>query len=87
MRNRITKVISNTNPLTQQDIEIETIHDVLPGDMFLLCSDGALESFSNEDLVYHFSDNHIPLDLQWNSFQEICAQNSKDNNTAILVSI
>jgi len=87
MRNRITKAISSTEPIQLIDIHIKVISDLQQGDLFLLCSDGALEQFTNEEIVKHFSNTVESLESKWEEFRVHCQENSKDNNTAILVKI
>lgn len=84
MKNRITNALMagyNANP---PKIDVRKLDNLHVGDFFILCSDGAIEKYTSDDLENLFSNN----DLQegWNSFRKT-AKRSSDNSTAILVMI
>lgn len=83
MRNRITKAVS-----TIQESQNPTIHKlekIKVGDIFLVCSDGVIESFDNRQIFELFKNDSIYK--SWDILSETCKINSKDNNTCILINI
>lgn len=60
--------------------------DILPGDYFLLCSDGVLENISDDLLVEILSDQAASDKEKLDRIKEICLS-SDDNNTAVLVRV
>ena len=60
--------------------------DILPGDFFLLCSDGALENITDDLLVDILSKSEISDKQKIDRIKQICLD-SDDNNTAILVRV
>ncbi len=66
--------------------DFKMITDVLEGDFFLLCSDGILESWSNEELQSLFEEGKSAPQLL-EIIKEKCEQFSKDNFTAIVMKV
>jgi protein phosphatase len=60
--------------------------DIQKNDLFLLCSDGVLETWSDQELCLLFS-NSDDTDFIANKIKQECAETSKDNNTAIVYKI
>lgn len=87
MRNRITKAITNTEFIDVADIAVHNISNIQEGDLFLVCSDGALESYTPTDLIRHFSNRAITLDSRWQLFVDECLMNSRDNTTCLLIEV
>ena len=83
-RNVITRAIQgNAYP---SKIDVHSVTDIQAGDYFFLCSDGILESITNENLTTILS-----LDLsneeKMGQIQKKCAAGSRDNFSAYLVQI
>jgi len=84
LTNEIHRVIQGT----EKPIEIGVIHltDIQPDDIFLLCTNGVLESFSEEDLSNLFSESSN-VEKNLSRIKETCRIKSKDNYSAHLISI
>lgn len=68
------------------DADIDTITNVKAGDCFFLCSDGVLESLSDEELMQIVSEN--PSDeAKIQAIANLCSTNSRDNFSAYLVPV
>lgn len=67
-------------------IETDSLTDIKKGDIFLLCSDGILESWSNEDFRALFK-GESDLDKISLALDNKCKEFSRDNYTAIVVKI
>jgi serine/threonine protein phosphatase PrpC len=84
-RNIITRVIQAKNDFkTYADINI--LKDVKDGDIVLLCSDGINESWTDAELSFVFMTQFDP-EKSIKIIGNQSAENSKDNNTAILAEI
>ena len=82
--NVITRAIQGSHKAVEaQEVWLS---DLQKDDLFLLCSDGVLESWSDEDLMVLFS-NMNDVDSLANKIKEECLQTSKDNNTSIVFKI
>jgi Serine/threonine protein phosphatase len=84
LKNGIHRVIQGT----EKPIEVDVIHltDILPDDIFLLCTDGVLEAFREEDLSNLFSESSN-VEKILSEIKETCRIKSKDNYSAHLISI
>jgi len=87
MRNRVTKVLSSEMELTLSDIEFQHVVDVKPGDIFLICTDGVLENFTNKKIIDLFSDPKVPVAKSFEKIKQECSKNSRDNNSCVLAVI
>lgn len=87
LRNRITKAIYAAQEFSEIEVSIQRIPNLKSGDMFILCTDGAIEDYTSDELMQHFSNEHITIDNRFNIFKEHCDLHSKDNNTSILIKI
>ena len=83
-KNVITRAMSAENN-SDLKADISVIIDVRPGDYFLLCTDGVLESFTNSELEFVFSTG--PLSQIRDSIAAKCEENSRDNFSAYLIAI
>lgn len=82
-KNRITKALTSSQILEQGDPSIKILDNFNAGDLLVMASDGALESYTSEEFVSFFRAKDKSLDLKWSIFQKVCFENSKDNNTSI----
>ena len=85
LRNRTTRALYAAQQLSDIEVSVQVIPNVTPGDLFLLCSDGAIEDYTSDNLISHFSNKDITLESRFDIFKEHCALHSKDNNTSILI--
>ena len=87
LSNRIHKaMIANFEGKTNTP-DIVKIDNLQPGDLFMLCSDGVIEAWSDLELVNLFSDERLSFEEKCQKLQEQCDQLSKDNNTALILEI
>ena len=87
MSNRISKAIiahKDGKPASASRVKID---EIKAGDVFLLCSDGVVESWGDYDLIKLFSDTSLSFEEKCEKLRQQCDENSKDNNTAIMVEI
>lgn len=85
--NRISKaIIANAEGKTSKP-DISKVTQVDAGDLFLICSDGVTEAWSEYELIEVLCDSQKTVEQKLASIQERCAQQSKDNNTAILLEV
>lgn len=87
MKNVITKAF-----MAEPDIEFDKpsyteLTQLEPGDIFIICSDGFIESWSNEQLQELIFDNQYNTNQKFTMLQQEAIEFSNDNNTAILVKI
>lgn len=71
---------------TRYKADVRTFNDVLAGDYFFLCSDGVLESISNEALVEILRRDVTDAE-KIEAIRTLCAASSKDNFSAYLVPV
>jgi serine/threonine protein phosphatase PrpC len=83
-RNIITRAIQGTQKPVQ--VQEHFITNVSAGDCFLLCSDGVLEAWNDDDLVALFGEER-DIDYIQTRLMEECRLYSKDNNTAIVFQV
>jgi protein phosphatase len=82
--NIITRAIQGEhNPTQVQEIQLT---DIQKNDVFLLCSDGVLETWSNEDFTALFR-SETDLNSAAEKIKNECVATSKDNYTGILFKI
>jgi protein phosphatase len=78
--NIITRAVQGASKPVKADSKL--IQDLLPNDYFLLCSDGVLESWTDEELEDLFSSEQSCAQIL-NQLKLKCEKLSKDNFTAI----
>lgn len=86
LKNKITNALMLNSGETELKIEINEVHHISKGDMFILCSDGAIENMSNSDVKDLFDNKSITLASRWELFKSN-ARLSSDNSSAILIEI
>lgn len=85
--NRISKaIIANSDNKTQK-ADITKITNVSVGDLFLICSDGVTESWSEYELLDLLCDITKSSEIKLALIKEKCTNESKDNNTAFLLEV
>lgn len=84
MRNRITSSLNTNDEPFQQEMGFHQIENVSANDYFILCSDGAVEEYTDSRLFSHFSSKENQEFDNWNKFTNQ-ARMSNDNSSAILV--
>lgn len=84
-RNVITRALQG-NLAKEVKADVQPLFDVQKGDFFLLCSDGLLESFTDERLCEIMAGDKA-LSEKVKTLERTCAQDSKDNFTAWLIGI
>jgi protein phosphatase len=82
-KNQIYRAIQGTGKkATTADVKLIT--DIRSGDVFFMCTDGVLESFSDKDLVdtiFHNESGEAIISV----IKQICTVNSNDNFSALLI--
>lgn len=87
MNNQITKAIkANFNDKITTP-EINFITDIRKDDIIFICSDGVSEAFSDVELVELLANSDINLKSKIQIIEERCAEDSFDNNTAIICKV
>ena len=84
-KNVITRAMQ---PHLERRPKADIVHttDILPGDVFMLCSDGVLEQLTNDDLIRLFSDEKSSDGKKCRRLLELTADNA-DNHSAYLLHI
>lgn len=86
MKNRITNALMINPDSAPPKVDISTFDGIREGDIFILCSDGAIEKYSDQDMVNLFTNSSLAIQDKWEKFKNK-AMHSSDNSTAILVLI
>lgn len=85
--NRISKaIIANVEGKTSKP-DISKLTQVDSGDLFLICSDGVTEAWSEYELLDLLCKTDVSTEQKLAKIKERCANESKDNNTAILLEV
>lgn len=84
-RNVITRAMQ-PNLDSRHKADVRTFNDVQAGDYFFLCSDGVLESVSNDVLVEILRRDVSDLD-KIEAIKALCAASSRDNFSAYLIPV
>jgi protein phosphatase len=83
MKNVITRAIQAESGVSP---DVARITDVQTGDYFFLCSDGILESFTDEALEAVFAEQRTAENIK-DVIVESCAENSRDNFSFYIIPI
>lgn len=87
-RNVITRCLKVPDPGEEpSQATTSLLSDIRPSDIFLLCSDGVLESMDETELVDLLTDQSRPVAERVETLRQACADNSNDNNTAIVIPV
>ena len=84
-KNLITRSIHSHG--TPVEVEFVTLHDVLPGDFILLCSDGVLENLTEEIIAMHSQGWKSGDAAKLSFFNELCFGKTKDNYSMYLIEL
>lgn len=84
--NVITRCMSaNDGTRDRDDATVVNLGDIVPGDFFLLCTDGVTGNVDDEELIEIYSSDMTDED-KYNKLAERC-RDSSDNNTAIQIHV
>lgn len=87
-RNVITRCLCPPTPqMPRQTADRVILTDILPGDIFVLCSDGVTETWPDNVLEAILTDPKATLLEKVKNIAAECQLNSNDNNTAIFIPI
>lgn len=84
-RNIVTKAIKGGGE--HQSPDFMHFRDILPGDYFFLCTDGIIESITDDDLVDILNNSNLNNLEKIETIRNKCAKYSKDNHSAYLLQI
>lgn len=87
MKSRITKALTSYSQLENDDVELKSISKLDKGDLIVLCSDGVLETFTNDSFVNFFRNEKHELQILAKALESHCKEYSKDNNTCIIAEV
>ena len=83
-RNIITRAIRGTDHPAQA--EVVHLTDIQPNDYLFMCTDGVVESMTDEMLSRMFSENPATESIK-NAIVEFCSENSRDNYSFYILPI
>jgi PPM family protein phosphatase len=83
-KNIITRALVAGN--TEYLPDILPLTDAKTGDLFFMCTDGVIESFTDTDIIKILASENTQQE-KMNTIEKICAVNSKDNYSAYLIEI
>lgn len=83
-KNVVTKALVAGNTGYQPDIF--SVTDAKAGDLFFMCTDGVIESFTDTDIIKILAGENTHR-KKMDAIEKICAVNSKDNYSAYLIQI
>lgn len=84
LKHRISKAFTGNFQRVCIQPELHYRSEIEAGDIGLICSDGVLESFLNDELMQLILDHTTDLNQKTLQIQRKCNKSSYDNNTAIL---
>lgn len=87
MSNRIGKAIIANTEGVQSKASVFKIDQLQENDIFLLCSDGVIEAWSDYDLCKLIFDDSYSFEDKCDIIQRKCNQFSTDNNSAIIARV
>ena len=85
--NRISKAMIANSENKINTADIAKIDQLKKGDVLMLCSDGVVEAWGENQLIELFADSSLSFDQKAEKLRQQCEQLSKDNNTALLMEI
>jgi serine/threonine protein phosphatase PrpC len=87
MSNRISKAITANDKGKTVRADIVKLDAIKKGDLFFLCSDGVNEAWKEHELMALLCNTDLISEEKLKKIETQCAQDSRDNNTAILLEI
>lgn len=84
-RNVVSRAVMSSKKPAQADIA--HLEDVQPGDYFLLCSDGVLESCPDRHLAEWMGQKTLSNTEKMEQIKQACQQHSRDNYSAWLIQV
>ena len=87
MSNRISKAITANEKNKTVTADIVQFDEIQIGDLFFLCSDGVNEAWKEHELMALLCNNKLTSKEKLKQIEAQCIQDSRDNNTAILVEV
>lgn len=87
MKNRVTGAITSSTRSEVTDPSITRFDELDPRDIIMLCSDGVLEAFPNEEFIRILMDETTTFEEKGKTIQMECEQKSIDNNTCIILQL
>jgi protein phosphatase len=87
MKHQILKAFKGNLEGKKTTPEIHFLSDLMEGDIAFICSDGVLETFAHEALLYLLSDNGSTTEEKLDTIQEECEKKSTDNHSAVLLEL
>lgn len=87
MSHRISKAITANDKSRTVIPDIVQIDEIQKGDLFFLCSDGVNEAWKEHELMALLCNLDLTSEEKLKKIETQCAQDSRDNNTAILLEI
>jgi protein phosphatase len=86
LRNRITNAVKISTVMEPLSPESTEINNITTGDLFFMCTDGVMESFTtSQELVDLLTQQ--PIENVWQRLEGKCKQYANDNFTAILIEL
>ncbi|MBK8516149.1 MAG: protein phosphatase 2C domain-containing protein [Saprospiraceae bacterium] len=85
LRSRITQALSNESLIAEDIIKIKHISSLNTGDVIIICTDGVMEKLTSEEMVALFSNPEVQVSDAFEYLKNMCAETSRDNNTAIVL--
>jgi hypothetical protein len=87
MRNRISRAIVGDADRKTDQPDIVEVTNLQRGDLVLLCTDGVLEAFDDEQLLRLLTTERRTVEEKIEAIRKGCQVASHDNNTALLIEI
>ncbi len=66
---------------------VQHLHNLQAGDLFVLCTDGVLEPFTEREFISTLANPQQPIEEKSENIRLACEKKSRDNNTAIFVEL
>jgi len=85
LRNQITRAVIANSDDKKRKPEVNFLSDIQKGDIGFICSDGVLEVFSEQELLFLLGSRKMSIDDKLIQIRTRCKELSDDNNTAIIV--
>ncbi len=83
--NQLTRAIQAVPDMGLAVADIHRFYNINSKHLIFICSDGVNEAVNDFDLVNLLCNKDLTIDEKFAGIKESCIQNSKDNNSAILV--